>query len=68
MRKAIKKIFRTLIGSIIVFIFVFIISLLFEIIKIFCPTLYIIIGILVFLCVGYIVGNEILIKNEDVEE
>lgn len=61
MKKVMKKIFMTLIGAIIVFIA----SSLFNIIKIFFPTLlYAVITIVA----GYFIGYLIFYENEENEE
>lgn len=54
MKKVLKKIFKTLIASVIILLSATIVSLFLNIIQDFCPTLYLIIGIIVLLSAGYL--------------
>ena len=54
MKKVLKKIFKTLIASVIILLSATIVSLFLNIIQDFCPTLYLIIEIIVLLSAGYL--------------
>ena len=57
MKKVFKKIFKTFVACVIILLVAIFVSLFLSIIQYFCPTLYLIIGIIILLVEGYLFGN-----------
>lgn len=62
MKMTLKKIFRILITSIIIFVVGAFVSLLINLLAHYCPIVFVIFALIVLLVAGYIFGNEFVRK------